>query len=254
MSVIGYVQPYAFDELRPYYRACGVFFIVNYEGNTEDSRVDIGDVFALDFTDGGSTVDISVTIEGYSRTVSNEYVILEIPMSYANGDYLLMGYQMNRNVKPGMQGNFAGSSVSTYYQHNFTVSGDASVVLKDTVYQPVTAKLEKFMSMTGSASLGQYATIFQDQLLPYMSTPAVYNLALGGAVSGNAAFVSLSSTGLNSIAVGCNMTKQFMPEAIGDFEVPGLSTFIPNGWNTPNKFLDKVYAFTKVDQNVVADE
>ena len=115
MSVIGYVQPYAFDELRPYYKACGVFFIVNYEGNTEDSRVDIGDVFALDFTDGGSNVDISVTIEGYSRTVSNEYVILEIPMSYANGDFLLMGYQMNRNVKPGMQGNFAGSSVSTYY-------------------------------------------------------------------------------------------------------------------------------------------
>merc|ERR1712086_701913 len=106
--------------------------------------------------------------------------------------------------------------------------------------------------MTGSASLSQYTTIFQEQLLPYFSTPAVYNLAIGGAVSGNAAFVSLSSTGLNSIAVGCNMTKQFMPAAIGDFEVPGLSTFIPNAWNTPNKFLDQVYAYTKVDQNVVA--
>lgn len=127
-------------------------------------------------------------------------------------------------------------------------------MLQDTVYQPVTGILDSFMSTTGSASLGQYATMFQDQLLPYLSTPAVYNLALGGAVSGNAAFVSISSTGLNSIAVACNATKEFMPAAVGDFSPPGISAFIPDAWNTPNKFLDRLYSMTKVDQNVVSDE
>jgi len=102
------VQPYAYDELRSWARACGVLFVVNYEGNKEDSRVNIGDVFALDFTDGVNKVDVSVTIEGYSRKVNNEYVILEIPMDYGNGDYMLMGFQQSRNVKAGTQGNFGG--------------------------------------------------------------------------------------------------------------------------------------------------
>ena len=62
-------------------------------------------------------------------------------------------------------------------------------------------------------------------------------MLIGGAVAANIAFVSLTTTGLNSIAVACEMTK----EVFNDFPIPILPY-------TTHEFLDLLISYTKVER------
>ena len=68
--------------------------------------MDIGQIFSLNFRDGINQVDVGVTIYGYKRKVYNEYLVLELPLEYKDGDTLVMAFQANHFVKRGEESKF----------------------------------------------------------------------------------------------------------------------------------------------------
>lgn len=69
-----------------------MLFTVNFEGNQAGSSLDIGQIFSLNFRDGNNQVDVGVTIYGYKRKVYNEYLVLELPLEYEDGDTLVIAF------------------------------------------------------------------------------------------------------------------------------------------------------------------
>lgn len=95
------------------------------------------------------------------------------------------------------------------------------------MYQPVSTILGRFMDNTGDGLLENGKETFNDSVLPYLSAPSVMNLVLGGGILGNLLQVFLTNQGLNSIAVGASLGKEWLP----DWEIP-MTDWLP-GVETP---------------------
>lgn len=217
--IYGYVAPYEdtgseeSDSSDDEYR-CGVLLTIDEDENSEDDELEVV------LTGGDADIDITITIE--PQSVSNEYLVLALPRDFVNGDSFTIAFQINDDVSLGEESTFDTDDASKYYSHIFEISADSDVVLQNTLYQPFTSILGRFMSNTGNDQVAAADANFQNVLLPYFSSSRVSNLLLGSGLVGNLATTWISNQGLNMIAVGATMAENVIP----DIEIPmtGMTT------------------------------
>ena len=146
----------------------------------------------------------------------------------------------------GQESSFDSTDASYFYSYTFTVTADSDVVLQNTLYQPVTSAIGRFMGNSGNDAVAAAQDNFDTNLLPYFSSARVSNLALGGGLVGNLATTFVSNQGMNSFAVAGTTVKNVIPEAVLEWNIPLIGL---NG----NQMLDWVIDKTRSYAPLVAE-